>query len=77
MKANTAFQHKNVILSVKHGGGSIMIWAYRPKFAASGPGLAISDGNMNSEFYQQILQENVRVSVLELKLKKVGNAARQ
>ncbi|KAF7648140.1 hypothetical protein LDENG_00161510 [Lucifuga dentata] len=39
-------------------------------FAASGPGrLAIIDGSMNSQLYQQILQENVRVSVRELKLK--------
>ena len=36
----TAFQQKNLILSVKHGGGSIMAWAC---FAASGSGwLAIT-----------------------------------
>ncbi len=45
-----------------------MVWA---SFAASGPGrLAIIDGTMNSELYQQILKENIRTSVPELSLKK-------
>ncbi|KAG2458113.1 TCB1 transposase, partial [Polypterus senegalus] len=67
-KENTAFQHKNLIPSVKHGGGSIMVWAC---CAASGPGrLAFIDGTMNSELYQRILKENVRTSVHELNLKR-------
>ncbi|KAF7648595.1 hypothetical protein LDENG_00154270 [Lucifuga dentata] len=46
-------------------------------FAASGPGrLAIIDGSMNSQLYQQILQENVRVSVRELKLKTSGSRSK-
>ncbi len=46
---------------MKHGGGSIMALAC---FAASWPGQpAIIDGTMNSELYQQILQQNVRTSV--------------
>ena len=45
-----------------------MVWAC---FVASSPGqLAIIDGAMNSEAYQQILQENVKVSIYELKLNK-------
>lgn len=68
-KENTAFQHKNLILSVKHGGASIMVWAC---FAASGPGqLAIIDGTINSELYQQILKDNIRTSVRTLALKRV------
>ena len=40
-------------------------------FAASGPGpLALIEGTMNSALYQIILQENVRPSVCELKLKR-------
>ena len=40
-RANTAFQHKNHVPSVKHGGDSIMVWAC---FAAPEPGrLAIID----------------------------------
>ena len=43
-----------------------MVWSC---FAASGPGqLAIINGKMNSQVYQDILQENVRLSVRQLKL---------
>ncbi len=66
-KTNTAFHRKNIIPTVKHGGGSVMVWGC---FAASGPGLlAIIDGTMNSALYQKILKENVRLSVCDLKLK--------
>ena len=66
-KSNTAFQKKNIIPTVKHGGGSVMVWGC---FAASGPGqLAVIDGKMNSAVYQKILKENIRPSVCALKLK--------
>ncbi|KAL0164294.1 hypothetical protein M9458_003174, partial [Cirrhinus mrigala] len=59
-KSNTAFQKKNIIPTVKYGGGSVMVWGC---FAASGPGrLAVIDGTMNSTVYQKILKENVRPS---------------
>lgn len=35
---NTAFQQKNLIPTVKHGDGSIMVWGC---FAAAGPGQVI------------------------------------
>ncbi|MBN3278876.1 TCB1 transposase, partial [Polyodon spathula] len=67
-KLNTAFHSKNLIPAIKHGGGRAMILRC---FAASGPGrLAIIGGTMNSALYQRILQENVRPSVRELKLKR-------
>jgi len=34
-KPNTAYQHKHLIPTVKHGGGRLMIWACS---AATGPG---------------------------------------
>lgn len=68
-KSNTAFQKKNIIPTVKHGGGSVMVLGC---FAASGPGrLAVIDGTMNSALYQKILKENVRPSVRDLKLKRI------
>ncbi len=67
-KTNTAFHKKNIITTVKHGGGSVVVWGC---FAASGPGgLAIIDGTMNSALYKKILKENVRLSVCDLKLKR-------
>ena len=43
--------------TVKYGGGSIMVWGC---IAASGPGqLAIINGKMNSQVYQDSLLENV------------------
>uniref|UniRef100_A0A9J8CLU9 Transposase n=1 Tax=Cyprinus carpio carpio TaxID=630221 RepID=A0A9J8CLU9_CYPCA len=67
-KSNTAFQKKNILLTVKYGGGSVMVWGC---FAASGPGrLAVINGTMNSAVYQKILKENVRPSVRDLKLKR-------
>ena len=43
-----------------------MVWGC---FAASGPGqIAVINGKMNSQVYQDILQENLRPSVRQLKL---------
>ncbi len=48
----TAFQKKNIIPTVKYGGGSVMVWGC---FAASGPGrLAVINGTMNSDVYQKM-----------------------
>ncbi len=67
-KSNTAFQKKNIIPTVKYGGGSVMVWGC---FSASGPGrLAVINGTMNSAVYQKILKDNVRPSVCDLKLKR-------
>uniref|UniRef100_A0A3B4WZD1 Tc1-like transposase DDE domain-containing protein n=1 Tax=Seriola lalandi dorsalis TaxID=1841481 RepID=A0A3B4WZD1_SERLL len=60
-RKGTAYRHENIIPTVKYGGGNLMIWACS---AASGPGqLAIIEGKMNSQVYQRILQDNLRMSV--------------
>uniref|UniRef100_A0A803JRB2 Tc1-like transposase DDE domain-containing protein n=1 Tax=Xenopus tropicalis TaxID=8364 RepID=A0A803JRB2_XENTR len=65
-KRGTVHQHQNLIPTVKYGGGGIKVWGC---FAASGPGrIAIIEGKMNSQVYQDILQENLRPSVHQLKL---------
>lgn len=47
-KANSEFQHKNLILSIKYGTGNIIIWVC---FADFGKGqFAIIDGTMSSGF---------------------------
>ncbi|KAI4878606.1 hypothetical protein NFI96_019045, partial [Prochilodus magdalenae] len=67
-KSKNGFQKKNIIPTVKYGGGSVMVWGC---FAASGPGsLAVKNGTMNTAVYQKILKENVRPSVCDLKLKR-------
>ncbi len=67
-KTNTAFHKKNIIPTVKHGGGSVMDWGC---FAASEPGrVATIDGAIHFALYQKILKENVRPSVCDLKLKR-------
>lgn len=54
MDENTAF-HQNLILSVKGGGVSIMVWCC---FAASGPGqLTITDGAL---LFDQALSSGVQ-----------------
>lgn len=51
---------------MNHG---FIVWAC---FAASEPGwLAVIDGTMNSELYQQIPNENIQTSVCALKRKSV------
>jgi len=64
----TRISEKNIIPTVKYGGGSVMVWGC---FAASGPGrLAVINGTMNSAVYQKLLKENVQPSVRDLKLKR-------
>ena len=66
-KCNTVFDENHPVPTVKHGGGSIMIWGC---FAASGAGrLAITDGKMDSTVYQQILDQKVLPSVGSLQLR--------
>ena len=58
---NEAYQEKNTVPTVKHGGGSVMFWGC---FAASGTGCLESvQGTMKSQDYEGILERNVLPSV--------------
>ena len=60
------FEEKNLLPTIKHGEGSIIVWGC---FAASGTGKhAHIEGTVNSNDYQKILRENVPSSVCYLRL---------
>lgn len=65
-RKNEAYQEKNTVPTVKHGGGSVMFWGC---FAASGTGCLESvQGTMKSQDYLCILERNVLPSVRKLGL---------
>ena len=61
---NKQFDEKNVTATIKHGGGSVMVWGC---MAASGVGnLVFIDSTMNSNDYLNILRSNLQDSVNKL-----------
>ena len=60
-KTGTAYQTQNLIPTVKHGGGSVMVWG---AMGAAGVGhLTFIDGIMNKYVYKSILEQHMQSSV--------------
>lgn len=65
-KANEELNKENLISTVKHGGGNVMVWG---SMAAAGVGkLSFIDGNMNQYKYIDILRSNLKPSTERLGL---------
>lgn len=65
-KKNAAYDPKNTVPTVKHGGGSIMFWGC---FSAKGTGLLHRiTGKMDGAMYRTILRDNLLPSARKLKM---------
>lgn len=67
-KPNTELEEKHLTVSVKHGGGSVMVWGC---FGASGVGsLVFIEGTMTADSYIDILREHLHASAEKLGIRR-------
>lgn len=67
-KPNTELEKKNLNVTIKHGGGSVLVWGC---FAASGVGsLVFIEGIMTADSYIEILRQNLHSSAEKLNIRK-------
>lgn len=67
-KRNTALAVRNLNTTIKHGGGSVMVWGC---FSAQGVGsLVFIEGTMNAAAYIQILRDNLHVSAEKMGIRR-------
>jgi transposase len=65
-KSGTRLENKNIVHTVKHGGGGLMVWAC---FSSKGVGnLVFIDGIMDQYMYCRILSENLFSSAKKMGL---------
>ena len=63
-KRNTELEERNVISTVKYGGGGVMVWGC---MASSGAGsMEIINVKMDHQYYNNILKRNLRQSAEKL-----------
>lgn len=68
-KPNMELHWKNVNTTVKHGGGSVMVWGC---FSAHGVGsLVFIEGKMDQEVYIQILRDNLHDSAEKMGIRNI------
>lgn len=63
-KPNEEFDHKNTKATVKHGGGSVMVWGFMSSVGVGN--LHFIDGKMDKFGYLSVLKENVKQSTEQL-----------
>ena len=64
MKPCTAFRTKNILPTVKHGGGSVIVCGFMARKGANN--LCFIDGNMTTRTYIDVLPDNLQQSAIKL-----------
>ena len=65
-KPNTEFNHQNIKATVKHGGGSVMVWGC---ISSTGVGsLYFIESKMDKFVYLNILKQNINQSAEKLSM---------